>query len=91
MRGPITIQLPESTITIRRRRARGLTLPLGHLLPVESLLAAPLTGRPARRVQLARATATIRGQSISAPAVLVEVRASGDFSREPSRREDPGS
>lgn len=91
VRGPITVQLPEATITIRRRRARGLTEPFSHLLSIESLLAAPLTGQPARRVQLARATATIHGQRISAPAVLVEVRTADAFSREPSQHEDPGS
>lgn len=83
VRGPITLQLPEATVTIRRRKKRGLTRPFSHLLSFESLLATPITGQPARRAQLAQAIATIGGQTITAPAILIEVRADRAFSREP--------
>jgi hypothetical protein len=74
--GPITITLPEagSTVTIRRRRTGGTIDPYDHLLAAEAWLAAPLTGRPARRVQTAQATVTIGERTIRAPAVLIELR-----------------
>ena len=81
--GPATITLPGGTVTIRRRKTRGTTDPFEHLMLAERWLAAPLTGAPRRRLQVAQATIQLGGRTLRAPAIVLEVRAHSDFTRAP--------
>ncbi|MFT5683212.1 MAG: hypothetical protein ACI8RZ_004141 [Myxococcota bacterium] len=70
-----TLTLPSANlqITLHPWRWDGWSNPMDHLMGIEALLGGVVLGRPMRRVRAARAEIVLRGESLSGPAILLDV------------------